>query len=102
MYLARPGRFSGIQNTGVRNINICITLVTIWVTSRYRVQIRPSKSPSACALITAIRNAGMTRSADQPSETPAQSATGMYSTIWCANWIRLREMLRQTNRLTGK
>ncbi|MNY77474.1 hypothetical protein D3C86_2173910 [compost metagenome] len=33
-YLARLGRFSGSQNTGVRNISICMMLVMIWVTSR--------------------------------------------------------------------
>ncbi len=51
MYLARPGRLSGSQKTGVRNISICMTLVTIWVTSRKRVQTSPSAMPSACALI---------------------------------------------------
>ena len=102
MYWARAGRLSGIQKTGVRNISICITLVTIWVTSLKRVQTSPSASPSACALTSRMKKAGMTSSADHDSEMPAHSATGMYSTMWCRNWITLRAMLRQTKRLIGK
>ena len=81
MYFARPGRLSGSQKTGVKNIAICITLVTIWATSRKRVQIKPNSRPRACALMSSRMKAGITSITDDFSEMPAQMATGMYSTI---------------------